>query len=167
MLTVSDQQARLKGTLERYAQPRAGRVAVMANQRHLWEELADPMQVGSVAPRIMILWAGEDMLNQSEPDCRRVERRWQVVVVRGHGFKDPLDGGRNLPFCDTVEEIRETVRNMADISDYEYTPSVRYIGTKPLPNVMPGKEASAFLDAVVVEFATMNNLPAIPLAGTE
>lgn len=167
MLTISDQQVRLASVLERYAKPRGGRVAVMANQRHLWEELADPMQVGLVAPRVMILWAGEDQINPNEPDCRRVERRWQVVVVRGHGFKSPLDGGRALPFCDTIEEIRETVRHMDNISDYEYTPSVRYIGTKPLPNVMPGKEASAFLDAMVVEFATANDLPAIPLAGTE
>lgn len=168
-VTISQQSAALKLKLEEWAQPRGGRVAVMANQRHLWEELTDlPQAVASQAPRIMVLCAGADLLLPGEPDCHRETRRWQIVLVKGRGFyKDPMSGNVAEPFTDSIEAIRDLIRTMIGISDEEEVPSVRYQGWKPLPSILPTREANAFADAVVLEFVTGNDIPQIILESPE
>jgi hypothetical protein len=170
-VTISQQASALKEKLTEWAQPKGGRVAVMANQRHLWEELTDlPQAVAAQSPRIMVLCAGADLLMPGEPDCRREDRRWQIVLVKGRGFyKDPMSGGPAEPFTDSVEAVRDLVRCMIGISDLEEVPSVRYQGWKPLPSILPTREANAFADAVVLEFITSNDIPQIVLEapGTE
>lgn len=164
-VTISQQSVAIKTTLEGWATPRGGRVAVMANQRHLWEELIDlPQAAANQSPRIMVLCAGEDLRLPGEPDCHRVDRRWQVVLVKGRGFyKDPLSGNVAEPFTDSIEAIRDLVRTMIGISDEEEVPSVRYQGWKPLPSILPTREANAFADAVVLEFMTGNDIPQVVL----
>lgn len=170
-ITISQQASSLKDKLTEWAQPRGGRVAVMANQRHLWEELADLSQAAAnQSPRIMVLCAGADLLMPGEPDCRREDRRWQIVLVKGRGFyKDPMSGNVAEPFTDSIEAIRDLIRSMLGISDTEEVPSVRYQGWKPLPSILPTREANAFADAVVLEFITSNDIPQIVLdaPGTE
>jgi len=170
-VTISQQASALKLTLEGWAHPKGGRVAVMANQRHLWEELTDLSQaVASQSPRIMVLCAGADMRLPGEPDCHREDRRWQIVLVKGRGFyKDPMSGFTAEPFTDSIEAIRDLIRTMIGISDEEEVPSVRYQGWKPLPSILPTREANAFADAVVLEFMTANDIPQVILQapGTE
>lgn len=166
--TISQCANQIRLRLHEWAQPRGGRVEVMANQRHLWEALADLPSAAEMSPRVLVLYAGESLLLPDQPDCRRVRRNWQVVVVRGRGFKsvaehDPMSGGVYEPFTDSVETVRDLVRTMLNISDLEELPSVIYVGVRPLPSVLPTKEAGAFMDAMVVEFATHNDIPAVVL----
>jgi len=168
-VTISQSAKLISDSLSAWAVPRGGRVSVMANQRHLWEELVDLPSAASLSPRIMVLYAGETLMLQDQPDCHRVIRNWQVVIVRGHGFKDPQSGGGYEPFTDSLETIRDMIRCMLSVSDYEYVPSVQYKGMKPLPSILPTKEANAFADGTVIEFATYNDIPMIVLEapGTE
>lgn len=170
-VTISQQSAALKEKLTEWAQPRGGRVTVMANQRHLWEEMTDLSQAAAnQSPRIMVLCAGADLLLPGEPDCHRETRRWQIVLVKGRGFyKDPMGGNVAEPFTDSIESIRDAIRAMIGISDLEEVPSVQYNGWKPLPSILPTREANAFADAVVIEFVTYNDIPQIVLQepGTE
>lgn len=170
-LKISEQAKAIAETLGEWAVPRKGRVAVMANQRHLWEELSDPVSAAdaNIAPRVLVLYAGETLRLPDESDCRRVDRQWQVVVVRGHGFKDPMSGGAVEPFTDSLESVRDIVRCMLGISDEEEVPSVRYKSMRPLPNIMKTDAANAFMDAMMLEFSTANDLAQVVLEapGTE
>lgn len=160
-LTVSQQSAILKARLEEWAGPRGGKVTVMANQRHLWEALAELPDPSQVAPRVMVLFAGESLMLPDQPDCHRVERSWQVVVVRGRGFKDlrdPMAGGVYEPFTDSLEAVRDLIRTTLSISDFEAVPNVLYKGMKPLPGILKTQEANAFMDGMVVEFSTLNDI---------
>lgn len=163
-VTIADISATLKTRLEEWAGPRGGQVAVMANQRHLWEALTslpDPLQL---APRLMILYAGETLMLPDQPDCHRVDRSWQVVVVRGRGFadlRDPMSGGVKEPFTTSLEAVRDLIRTTDNISDFEAYPSVLYKGMKPLPGVLKSPEANAFMDGMIVEFNTVNDILAV------
>lgn len=160
-VTTSEQATAIRDKIKEWADPRGGRCSIMQNQRHLWEELVDLPSAANLSPRVMVLCAGESLMLPDQPDCHRVDRMWQVIVIRGHGFKDPMSGGVFQPFYDSVETIRDIVRTMIGISDYEGVPSVQYKGTKPLPSVLPTKEAGAFMDGVVIEFNTLNDIPMV------
>ena len=163
-ITISQQSTAIKARLDEWAGPRGGRVQIMANQRHLWEQLADLPNALNMEPRLMVLYAGESLLLPDQPDCHRVDRSWQVVVVRGRGFndlKDPMSGGGFEPFTDSLETVRDLIRTMTGISDWEFVPSVLYKGMKPLPSVLKTQEANAFMDATVIEFNTANDIAAV------
>lgn len=165
LISISQQTAAIAEVLRLWAQPKGGVVAVMANQSHLWENL----YIVSDAPRVLVMFSSATLRFPEEPDCRREDRVFQVIVVRGHGFKDPLSGGSREPFTDSLEQVRDKVRAMLNISDEEEFPSLRYRSIRPLPNVMPTKEANAFADAMLLEFSTANDLPKLleELPGTE
>jgi hypothetical protein len=162
-ITISDGAALIQARLAEWATARGGTVAIMANQRHLWEMLADLGQyVATQAPRIAVMWSSDTLLRPSEPDCHRVERVWQVVVVKGRGFyKDGMSGGPAEPFTDSLEAVRDLVRTMLTISDLEELPSVVYRSSRPLPSILKTQEANAFADAMVLEFACHNDIPAV------
>lgn len=167
LLTVSIEAARIKEQLDTYAVPRGGYCKVMANQRHLWEEI----YVVSDSPRILICYMGENARGEYEGGQRtrmhRVDRKWTVVVMRGHGFKNLLTGegltGTQEDFYDSVETVRDGCRVMNNISE-EFP--VNYRSITPLPNVGPTQTANVFMDAYAIEFTTANDIPEITENGT-
>jgi hypothetical protein len=166
--TISQAATLIADRLSQWAVPAGGKVEIMANQRHLWEALADLPTAAAGSPRVMVLYNGESLLAPDEPDCHRVRRDWMVIVVRGYGFKEVSErtapgGGAYEPFTDSVERVRELIRTMTGISDLEETPNVIHTGIKPLPSALPTREASAFMDAMAVEFSTYNDIPAVTL----
>ncbi len=168
--TIKENALLLKKQLESFALPRGGYVKIMANMSHLWEELYNKGLVNS-QPRILILCTGETARGEyaggERTALHRVDRNWNVVVMRGHGFKNQVAGGApmtNPPptdpeaFYDDLETIRDGCRVLVGISE-EYP--VNYKGIRPLPNVGPTPAANVFLDASVIEFDTAADIPAL------
>ena len=151
-ITIAAEAARIKEQLEHYATPKGGTVKVMANTRHLWEEIFQQDD----APRILIIYTGETARGEyaggERTNLRRVDRSWQVIIMRGHGFSNTLPGGEvagKEDFYDSVETVRDGIRVMDNISE-EWP--VNYKSIRPLPNAAPGQVANIFMDAFVVEF---------------
>jgi len=171
--TVREDALAIKSQLDTYALPRGGKVKIMANMRHLWEEVLDT--TSSETPRILICWQGETARGEYAGGVRtnmhRVDRNWQVVVMRGHGFKSlvtesigqPGTPGYYEDFYDAVETIRDGIRVMSNITAEDL---VDYKGIKPLPNVGPSPSANVFLDAFQIEFSTAADIPQILSNGT-
>lgn len=152
---ISDQAEIIRQVLAEYTDTRGGYSKVMANMAHLWEELF----VVSEKPRCLVVYNGEDSrggFNQANT-LHRVDRQWQVVVVRGHGFKNLMSEGTE-PFYDSLETIREIIRKLLNISE-EFP--IDYKAIKPLPNVGTGQTANVFMDAYLISFSTANDIPAI------
>lgn len=163
LLKISEQAVIMRDQLNEWANPKGGRCVIMATQRHIWEELADlTTAANNEGPRLMLICSGADLRLLGEPDCRREDRHWQLVIVRGRGFyKDPLSGHAVEPFTDSIEALRDLLRCITSVSDEEETPSLKYRGWKSLSSILPGKEASAFADGAVIDFDTANDLPLI------
>lgn len=150
----------IKAQLDAWVATRGGSVKVIANLSHLWEEL----MTFSDAPRLLITFLnqvprGDDQL--SGP-THRVDRYWQVTVVRGHGFKnviaEPL--GNQDEFLLALDQIEGVIRSLLNISG-EFP--VEYRGTRPMPQLADTKQQNVFLDAYSIEFSTCNDLPDVLL----
>lgn len=164
LLSAWEEAELIAAALREFAQPASGSVEIMANQSHMWEKLF----VVTDSPRILVLYAGERLLQPNMPDCRRVERDWEIIVIRGRGFLNPVGGGFQ-PFPTTLECVRDTIRVLDNISDLEEVPSVIYKGIRPLPNIGSDQLTNAFMDAMMIEFSTHNDIPGIVqnMPGTE
>lgn len=165
-LSIRDEANLIKEQMEKYATPRGGTVKILANMRHLWEEIF--MQDDT--PRILICYTGETSRGEYEGGNRtnlhRVDRSWQVVIMRGHGFDNLLPGGEvngQEDFYDSIEIIREGIRCMTNTSE-EFP--VNYRSIRPLPNAAPTQTANIFMDAFVIEFTTANDICSINPDGT-
>ena len=171
--TVREDALAIKAQLDTYAIPRGGEVKIMANSRHLWEEVLSI--VSTEAPRILICWNGETARGEyaggNRTKLHRVDRMWQVVIMRGHGFKNMVaesQGQIDTPdyyedFYDTVETVRDGIRVMSNITAEDV---VDYKSCRPLPNVGPGQSANVFLDAFVIDFQCAADIPEILINGT-
>lgn len=166
-ISITEEANRIKAALTEWAEARGGTVSIMANMRHMWEQLFLP---NNTTPRILICYTGEtSRVRQDDEGLHRVDRQWSVAVVRGHGFKnlvaesdtDPRTGAAIEDFCTSVETIRDLVRVRLDISA-EFP--VAYKGIKSLPNPGFSQSANAFLDAFVLDFTTANDIPGVVLA---
>lgn len=164
MITISFQLKALFDRLDAFAQPRGGVTKIMHNQRHMWEELTT-LPKDETAPRILIMYSGETARGGFEEAhlLNRVDRLFDMVVIRGRGFKnaamdDPLSGGVVEPFSDSIETVRDLVRSMLNLSAEN---PIWYVSTKPLSSVLPSREASAFLDGMVLQFSAATDIPAI------
>jgi hypothetical protein len=165
-ITIANEADLIKAQLETYAKPRGGTVKVLANMRHLWEEIF----LLTDAPRILICYTGETARGEYAGGTRtalhRVDRSWQVVVMRGHGFNNLLPGGEvagKEDFYDSVETVRDGCRVLQTISE-EFP--VNYKSIRPLPSAAPTAVANVFMDAFVIEFDTANDIPIINADGT-
>lgn len=161
-ITIANAANLLKQHLDLWANPRGGTVKVMANLRHLWEEVFVVAETS--APRILICYTGEiPRGGVTSNTLYRVDRQWMVVVVRGHGFKNLMaePEGESEIFYDSVETIRDLIRVLLNISDEEEVPNIVYKGIKPLPSLGPTPTANVFLDAFSIEFTTANDIPAV------
>jgi hypothetical protein len=163
-ITISTQLKMLLDVLQPWAKERDGSAKIIANQRHMWEELVNLPAVPA-APRILIMFSGEISRGSFAESGRwhRVDRTWEIVVVRGRGFSnlnDPMSGGAYQPFTDSLEAIRDVIRVILNLS--EEFPLV-YTSMKPLSSVMPSKEADAYMDGTVLSFSTANDIPEVLL----
>ena len=157
-LKISEQLAAMRQVLREWAEPRGGFCEIMQSQAKLWEHLL----TAETEPRLLLICTGATLRLPNEPDCRREDRTFDVVIVRGsEGFKDTTGGGKYQPFTDSTEEIRDLLRRMVGISDEEELPSVRYRGWKPLPSIMPTPAANVFMNAVVLTVSTANDIPEV------
>lgn len=156
-MRIAEQLIAIKNKLGQWATTRGGSAEVVVNQQHLWEELLVVVN----KPRILIWFSGAVPRLMEEPDCRREDRAFSVVVVRGQGFVDPVSGGDQVPFVEQLELIRDEVRSMLGISDENEFPPVHYHGIKTMPSLLPNATANAFMDAMSLEFTTANDIPEI------
>ena len=156
---VSAQAEFIRATLAMWAVPKGGTVTVMANMKHLWENI----YLMDEKPRLLLCWTGDISrggFNQANT-LHRVDRQWMVIILRGHGWNNAVtvEGEQGeQPFSDCVEEVREIIRTMKDISE-EFP--VDYKTIRPLPNAGPTQNANVFMDGFAIEFSTANDLPAI------
>ena len=160
-ISITEEATRLKAALTEWAEARGGTVSIMANMRHMWEQLFLP---NNTAPKILICYTGEtSRVQKNDEGLHRVDRQWSIAVVRGHGFKnlvaesdaDTVTGAVIEDFYTSVETVRDLVRVRLDISA-EFP--VAYKGIKSLPNPGFSQSANAFLDAYVIDFSTANDI---------
>lgn len=161
--TILEQANILGAVLASWAEPRGGVVKVMANMRHLWEEIYTPEML-TEAPRILIVYNGEvsrggfNLANT----LHRVDRSWLVVIMRGHGFKNAVaeEGPtpKEEPFYNCLEQLRDLLRTIKVVSE-EFP--IDYKSMKALPGAGPTQAANAFMDAYVIEFSTANDICAV------
>lgn len=172
--TVREDAQAIEAQLKTYAVPRGGSVKVMANEAHLWEEILNPALL-SGAPRILIIWRGEEARGEyaggQRTKLNRVSRKWTVIVMRGHGFRNMVTEAQGVPgspgyyedFYDSVETVRDGCRVMSNITAEDV---VDYKGIRPLPNVASSPSANVFLDCLAIEFETAADIPQILINGT-
>lgn len=163
---ISTIAAAIKAQMEIYAKPRGGYVKILPNMRHLWEELL----VVDEKPRILIVPNGETARGEyaggRNTNLHRVDRKWTVVMVRGHGFKNMMPGNEVNgieDWTDSIETVRDGLRVLQGISE-EFPNDYR--GWSPMPNIGNSQAANVFLDAVSIEIFTAADIPAILEDGT-
>jgi len=159
--TIKENAAVIKQQLESYAVPRGGKVKVLANMRHVWEEI---FQLDD-APRILICYTGENARGEyaggNRINMHRVDRQWTVIVMRGHGFTNLVDGvadGKE-DFYDSVETIRDGCRVLMQLVTEDDFVDFKTI--RPLPGLAPTQTANVFMDGYAIEFATSADIPEI------
>lgn len=157
-ISIADAANQIGTHLDEWAQTRGGYAKVLANLKHVWEEIV----LLQDTPRILIVFMGDRVRGRQSLDRDyRVYRRWSVVIVRGHGFKSGMTErvGNSEAFYNDVETIRDRVRVMLGISE-EFP--VDYVSCEPLSSVMKGGDvANAFGDGFILRFETSNDIPEI------
>ena len=160
-ISLMDEANIIQGILDAWAQGHGGDAKIMANLRHLWEEILRL----SDQPRIMVCYTGEiarggfNIANRNH----RVDRQWTVVVMRGHGFRNLMAESRDgieIPFYTVIETIRDMIRCITNISE-EFP--LDYKAIQPLPNAGPSPNASALMDCFQITFSTANDIPGVSL----
>lgn len=160
-MAISTQAQYIGAWLDEWVAPREGKTKVLANIRHLYEEVYG--MATDQAPRVLICFMGADARGgfNERNTLDREDRQWSVVVLRGHGFKHPgvSEPTNGLPtaFYDDVEEIRGLCRRLTGIS----SEPIDYKGIRPLPGVAQPGTANIFLDGYSIEFSTATDIPAI------
>lgn len=161
-LTISQCATRIGATIQSWVEPRGGTYKLMANMRHLWEEILNPTLIDG-KPRVLLICMGEQSRGtfNTSNTLHRVNRQWKCVIIRGHGFKNLLnEEGVEQPeaFYDALEDLRDTLRCMAGVTA---EPPITYTGWSPLPNIGPGNVANVFLDALQIEFSVAADVAGI------
>lgn len=163
-ITFTQELQLIADWLTLWATPKGGTVKVMAGMGHLWEEVWNMTLVND--PRVLVVGAGETARGgKNSNTTNRVDRRIVIVILRGHGFVNAVvDTDQGVePFLDTIEQLRDKVRVMLNISDEEEVPSVVYKGFSMLDSVSAPRPTQIFLDGARLEFTTGNDIPAISL----
>lgn len=167
--TIRECAKAIEAQMNIFAKPRGGTVEIMENEAHLWEKIYNGGLI-SEQPRIFILCVGErargEYAGGDRTNLHRVDRRWQVIVGRGHGFKNmsaDFKGQMGTPgyyesFDDSIETVRDGIRIMSNITVEDV---VDYKGWRPLSNIGPSPSANVFLDFRTVEFETAADIPRI------
>src|SRR6202012_1748400 len=90
-VTIAQAALIIQEQLKGWADPRGGTVKILANTAHVWEELSATKD----KPRILICYTGEESRGASDVRgvWQRVERQWQIIVTRGHGWRNLMAEG--------------------------------------------------------------------------
>jgi len=169
--TINSNAKLLKAHLESYATPRGGVVEIVENERHLIEYLT---KATAEKPIILILNQGEvargEYAGGDRTALHRVDRKWMVVVMRGHGFKNisEAQGVEGTPayvepFSDSCETVRDGCRVLRGMSE-EYPNN--YENMMPLANLGQSFSANVFLDCRAILFSTAADIPVLDGNGT-
>lgn len=162
IISVSDQANLIGQQLSEWVDQRGGEVKIVANVRHLWEEVYK-RSIDS-KPGVYICFVSETARGPESQrnDLHRVDRMWKVVIMRGHGFrnkmaKDDEGGGaaQTDDFYSMCEEIRDRIRVIKNIAN-EFP--IDYRTTQPMPGVAVPNMANVFCDGYSVEFSTANDI---------
>lgn len=161
MTSISDQANMIAAKLDGWVGPRGGQVKVMANTRHLWEEVYSYAIVDN--PKVLVCFNRERSRGseQLRNTLHRVDRNWLVVVMRGHGFVNKMaktDVTQTDDFYTACEELRDSIRVITSISE-EFP--IDYVGMSPLPGAAVPGMANVFLDSYQIEFNTANDIAEI------
>jgi hypothetical protein len=165
-ISITAEAKLLEALLAGWASARGGAVKIMANPRHLWEEVREiAMQTNQAGPRMLICYKGERKKESGRLGtlARRVVRDWGLVVMRGHGFKNLMaEQSAEMPFYDALEEVRSLIITSVNLSDAEHG-MVDYKGIMSLPMLAPSPSSNVFLDAFEIQFSTDNDIKTIAL----
>lgn len=161
MLSISDQANMIAAQLDEWAQANGGEVKIMANTRHLWEEVYKRAVDDKAAVLICFNRERSRGSEQLRNNLHRVDRNWLVVVMRGHGFDNKMaktNVGQTDDFYTACEEIRDRIRVIISVT--EESP-LDYVGMSPLPGAAQPNMANVFMDGYSIEFNTSNDLAAV------
>jgi hypothetical protein len=142
-------------------------VRVIPSQAKLWQ---DAMEAGD-APLVLLCYQGEKAIGPSDQEntAHRVLRNYLLVVMRGqNGFWNLMPDGTRATsgdpnnFYKDIECLRDQIRCICGISQYY---PIEYGGIKPLPAIARPGTGNIFLDGLMMEFSTYNDIPAAKLSG--
>lgn len=159
--SISDQANMIAEQCDLWVNPLGGTVKVMANIRHLWEEVYS--SATDAAPKVLVVFNRERSRGseQLRNFLHRVDRNWLVVVMRGHGFDNRMaktDAATADDFYSACETLRDRIRVITSISEEN---PLDYVGMSPLPGVAVPGTSNVFLDAYQIEFNTANDIAAV------
>lgn len=155
-VSIADAALIIKAQVDVWLADKGGTSKILEGIQHLWEEVSTVTD----KPRILICCTGEESRGESgiRGHWQRVDRQWEVVIIRGHGFKNRVaDGGGTMAFSTAWEQVRDEVRKILNIG--EEWPPVEYLGSNPVPNLAPNQQANVFLSAQSLRFSTANDIP--------
>lgn len=161
MISISDQANMIAQQLDGWVTQNGGEVKIMANTRHLWEEVYKRAVDDKAAVLVCFNRERSRGSEQLRNNLHRVDRNWLVVVMRGHGFENRMaktSMTQTDDFYTACEELRDKIRTIISISE-EFP--VDYVGMTPLPGVAQPGHANVFLDAYTLEFNTANDIAAV------
>ena len=134
-----------------------GTAAPASNLRDLWNQSSMSSKKG----RILICYLGEKARGDFSVAnaLNRVDRQWAVAITRGRGYYsirgDSLykQGNAEIPLYDIVEQTRDKIRSILNIS--EELPTLDYKSIKPM------QYGNLVIDGYLIEFSTANDIPFI------
>lgn len=152
-MSIAAQALVLRENLRSWAEERGGVAEVVANFRAMWEQASQSSQ----KPMLLVCFLGERVRGpfSTAAATYRVDRTWNVAVVRGRGFAsnrgDTLTEavGDAPALFDVLEEIRDRIRTFKDISAEA---PVDFKGIKPM------QLGSLVIDGYLIEFSTAHDL---------
>lgn len=152
-MSIAYQATALKDLLEAWAQPKGGVAKVASNLKDMWAQASQSSQ----KPIVLVCYTGENVRGPFATGavCHRVDRQWTVAVVRGRGFA-PVRGstltesiGNVEPFYDSVEAVRELIRNARELTA---EPPIDYKSVRPM------QLGTLIIDGYLIEFSTAVDL---------
>lgn len=156
-VSTADAALLIKVQLDAWCAKRSGTTKILEGIQHLWEEIS----IVQDKPRLLICCTGEESRGDAgiRGHLQRVDRQWEVVIIRGHGFKNLVAEGEGdaMPFHTAWEQVRDEVRKILNIG--EEFPAIEYLGSSPVPNLAPNQQANVFLSAQSLRFSTANDIP--------
>lgn len=153
---VKDQLESMRYTLDTWAQQYNGKAFIASDLNHMWKVAWQ----SSSQLRIICVYMGEVIRGDFKIAAAtgRVDREFNVMLTRGKGFNqergDSLTKqvGNEPPLFDLVEEARDILRSLVDISAEA---PVDYKGIRTM------QMGELILDAYIVEFSVATDLPSL------
>ena len=133
----------------------------MESEAHLWEYV---YTVATEEPTVLVCLNGERQRSagslQEADRLHRVDRRWFIVLLRGHGLNNLMPQASGNParqetLMSSVAALRDTVRALANVSE-EWP--LHYEGWAPLRPVARPGPANVFLTGAELTFSSCNDL---------